>query len=196
MNAINKFLSEYGTITNEEAKELGIKRHVLFKMVKDGKLERIKNGVYKNKAEILDDFILISSKNKRVVFSYQTALFLHGLSDRVPNTFHISVPQGYNASHIKKKNPQVNVHYVKSENFTMGITSVQTPLGNRVNIYDKERCICDIISERRNIDKQIYVDAIKRYLKESDIILGNLIKYSKVIGIEEDIRKYLEVFKY
>ncbi len=195
MNAINKFLSEYGTITNEEAKELGIKRHVLSKMVKDGKLERIKNGVYKNKAEILDDFILISSKNKRVVFSYQTALFLHGLSDRVPNTFHISVPQGYNASHIKKKNSQVKVHYVKLENFTMGITSVQTQLGNRVNVYDKERCICDIVSERRNIDRQIYVDAITRYFKEPDIKLRNLIKYSKVIGVEEDIRKYLEVLK-
>ena len=139
MDAINQFLSEHGTITNGEAKELGIKRYILSKMVKDGKLERIKNGVYKKKEEILDDFVLISSKNERVVFSYQTALFLHGLSDRTPSIFHISVPQGYNASHIKKKYPQITVHYVKAENFDMGITSIQTPLGNKVNVYDKER---------------------------------------------------------
>lgn len=193
MDAINQFLSEHGTITNEEAKKLGIKRHILSKMVKDGKLERIKNGVYTKKEEILDDFVLISSKNERVVFSYQTALFLHGLSDRTPSIFHISVPQGYNASHIKKKYHQITVHYVKAENFDMGITSIQTPLGNKVNVYDKERSICDIVSDRKNLDKQIYVDAITRYFKEPGAELRVMIKYSRAIGVEEEIRKYMEV---
>lgn len=193
MDAINQFLSEHGTITNGEAKELGIKRYILSKMVKDGKLERIKNGVYKKKEEILDDFVLISSKNERVVFSYQTALFLHGLSDRTPSIFHISVPQGYNASHIKKKYPQITVHYVKAENFDMGITSIQTPLGNKVNVYDKERSICDIVADRKNLDKQIYIDAITSYFKEKGAKLRVLIKYSRAIGVEEDIRKYMEV---
>lgn len=195
MDAINQFLSEHGTITNEEAKKLGLKRHILSKMVKDGKLARVKNGVYTKKYEILDDFVLISSKNERMVFSYQTALFLHGLSDRTPNIFHISVPQGYNASHIKKKHPKITVHYVKAENFDMGITSIQTPLGNTVNVYDKERSICDIVSDRKNLDKQIYVDAITRYFKEPNAKLRVLIKYSRAIGVEEEIRKYMEVLK-
>lgn len=196
MDIVNQFLSEHGTITNEEAKKLGIKRHVLSKMVKDGKLERIKNGVYKKKDEILDDFVLISSKNKRVIFSHQTALFLHGLSDRTPSIFHISVPQGYNASHIKKKSPQITVHYVRAENFDMGITGIQTPLGNTVNVYDKERSICDIVANRKSLDKQIYVDAIKRYFKEPGSKLRVLIKYSRAIGVEEEVRKYMEVLNY
>ena len=45
----------------------------------------------------------ISLNNEQVVFSFHTALYLLGFSDRTPNTFHISVPQGYNVRHIKKK---------------------------------------------------------------------------------------------
>ena len=38
-----------------------------------------------------------------MIFSYATALYFHGLSDRIPNTIHITLPHGYNATHIKKK---------------------------------------------------------------------------------------------
>lgn len=107
MDVIDQYLLENGVITNQEAQKLGIGRHILSMKVQDGKLERVKNGVYQKADEVIDDFVLISSKNNRVVFSYQTALFLHGLSDRTLSIFHISVPQGYNASHIEKTYPEV-----------------------------------------------------------------------------------------
>ena len=70
---------------------------------------------------------------------------------------------------------------------------IKTPLGVQVKCYNIERCICDIVAERKSVDKQIFTDAITRYFKSRDKNIRNLIKYSRVLGIEDEIRKYMEV---
>ncbi len=128
MNALKGYLAENPVITNREAENIGIGRHVLSDLVNQGKIERLRPGVYQRAGEISDDFILISSNSKRIVFSHQTALYLHDLSDRTPNVFHISVPQGYNATHIKKRYETLHVRYVKKDFHPIVITKIETPL--------------------------------------------------------------------
>ncbi|MBP1998793.1 type IV toxin-antitoxin system AbiEi family antitoxin domain-containing protein [Peptostreptococcus canis] len=193
MDILNEYLKKQGFITNKEAEKLGIKRYKLAELVNKGELERVKNGVYKKKNDIDDEFALLSFNNEKVVFSFHTALFLLGLSDRIPNFFHISVPQGYNVNHIKKRMKNIKVHYVKKENFDLGITVVRTIFGNEVKCYDRERSICDIVSKRNVIDKQIFVDSITRYFNSKEKNMRNLIKYSRILGVENEIRKYMEV---
>src|SRR5699024_3413221 len=113
----------------------------------------------------------------RVVFSHHTALYLHDLSDRVPNVFHISVPQGYNASRLTKKFSNIQVHYIKKGNFDLGISTKKSPFGNAIQVYDVERAICDIIANKNKITKQIYNHAIKTYNEQAQIDKLKLIKY-------------------
>lgn len=193
MKKLEEHLLKNGSITNKEAQLLGIGRHTLARLARVGELERVKNGVYKKTGEVSDDFMRISANNDRVVFSHQSALYLHDLSDRTPNIFHISVPQGYNATHLKKKYENIKIHYVKKEYFEVGLSEVITPMGNPVKVYDRERCICDIVLAREKMDKQIFIDAMNRYFKQKDRDLRHLIKYSRIFGIESEIRKYLEV---
>ena len=56
-----------------------------------------------------------------------------------------------------------------------------------------ERSICDIVSKRNIIDKQIFVDAITRYFNNKGRNMRKLIKYSRILGVEDEIRKYMEV---
>lgn len=193
MNVLEEYLNENGFITNKEAEKLGIKRQKLAELTKKGKLERIKNGIYKLKNDLDNNFIPISQNNKRVIFSHHTALFLLDLSDRVPNYFHVSVPQGYNTNHIKKQTRDIKIHYIKKDNFELGVTKIKTPFGNKVNCYDMERSICDIISKRDIIDKQIFIDAITGYFNKKNKNIRKLIKYSRILGIENEVKKYVEV---
>lgn len=193
MNSLEKHFLENNIITNKQAEEIGVKRHVLASLAKKGELERVKNGVYKKNDAVDDDFAAISLNNEQMVFSFHTALYLLGFNDRIPNVFHISVPQGYNASHIKRKFPKIKVHYVKRIFFDLGATKIKTPLGSPVKCYNMERCICDIVSERKSIDKQVFADAMTGYFKSKDKNIRNLIKYSRILGIEDEIRKYTEV---
>ena len=193
MNALEKYFLESNIITNKQAEEIGIKRYILALLAQKGKLERVKNGVYKKKDAVDDDFAAISLNNEQVVFSFHTALYLLGFSDRTPNVFHISVPQGYNTGHIKRKFSNIKVHYVKIDFFDLGISKTKTPLGSSVKCYNMERCICDIVLERKSVDKQIFIDAMTGYFKSKDKNTRNLIKYSRILGIEDEIRKYTEV---
>ncbi|MDK6197094.1 type IV toxin-antitoxin system AbiEi family antitoxin domain-containing protein [Lactobacillus iners] len=193
MNTLKEYIKENVVITNKEAKKLGYTRYNLSELTKSGQLERLRPGLYQLKGKVIDDFVLISSNSNRIIFSHQTALYLHDLSDRTPGVFHISVPQGYNASHIKKRYEDIQVHYVKKDLYEIGKTEIKSPQGNLIPIYDIERTICDIIIDREKIDKQIFTDAIKRYFKSNNKNLRLLIKYSRLFKIEDEIRKYMEV---
>ena len=193
MNTLKEYIQENLVITNKEAEELGYTRHNLSELTKSGQLERLRPGLYQLKGKVIDDFVLISSNSIRIIFSHQTALYLHDISDRTPNVFHISVPQGYNASHIKNRYKDLQVHYVKKDLYEIGKTQIKSPQGNFIPVYDIERTICDIIIDREKIDKQIFTEAIKRYFKSSNKNLRRLIKYSRLFKIENEIRKYMEV---
>lgn len=193
MNKVEELLTNYQTFTTQQAESKGISRVTLSNLVNQGKLERLKEGVYIQNDDLVDDYALISYKNKRMVFSHNTALYLHDLSDRVPNVFHISVPQGYNASRLTKKFSNIQVHYIKKENFDLGISTKKSPFGNTIQVYDVERTICDIIANKNKIDKQIYTHAIKTYFEQAKIDKRKLIKYSRKLGVELTLRSLLEV---
>ena len=193
MNILKEYIQENLVITNKEAEELGYSRHNLSELTKNGQLERLRPGLYQLKGRVIDDFVLISSNSNRIIFSHQTALYLHDLSDRTPNVFHISVPQGYNASHIKKRYKDLQVHYEKKDLYEIGKTEIKSPQGNLIPVYDIDRTICDIIIDREKIDKQIFTEAIKRYFKLPNKNLRRIIKYSRLFKIEDEIRKYMEV---
>ena len=193
MDKLEEYIKEKYVITNKEIEKLGYGRQSLAELTKKNKIERLRPGVYQVKGEVVDDFAFISSNSNRIVFSYNTALYLYNLSDRTPNTFHISVPQGYNASHIKRRNKNIVVHYIKKEWHEIGKTEIKSPQGNTLPVYDLERTICDIIIDREKIDKQIFLDAITRYFKLKNNNLRRLIQYSRIFKIEEEVRRYMEV---
>ena len=59
-------------------------------------------------------------------------------------------------------------------------------------VYDKERCICDLINNKKSIDMQLYTQAVKEYFISKPDAKKNL-KYGKIFGVEEKIRTYMEV---
>lgn len=76
-------------------------------MEKNGELERIAWGVYVAKDMIEDEMYVFQSRNKRAVFSHETALYLHGLTDRTPLAFSVTVPSGYHATLLKESGCKV-----------------------------------------------------------------------------------------
>ena len=52
------------------------------------------------------------------------------------------------------KDNGVVVHTVRQEWLELGLMQAQTFAGNTVRIYDRERCICDIIKNKNKMDIQ------------------------------------------
>ena len=102
------------------------------------------------------------------------------------------MPQGYNVTRIKKDYPSIRFHYVKKDIWELGISDIISPMGAQLTLYDKERCICDLIKNRQEVDMQLYTQAVKEYFEHNSNI-RKLLKYGKILRIEDKIRTYIEI---
>lgn len=188
----NKAAENDGIIRTRDVEEMGIYRGYLKDMVDSGSLVRESKGIYTVTSDTPDEYYLIQSRSDRLIFSYGTALYLLGMSDCVPSIIDVTVPQGYNVSRIKKSYPSIRFHYVKPEVLLEGVKNVITPQGYRVKVYDEERCLCDLIKDKKKVDKQLFTQAIKEYFAGSHSA-RKLLKMARLFGVEEDTRIYMEV---
>ena len=180
-----------GTITSAEVTKAGLSRWSLKILVDSGKLERSARGVY-ILPEIWDDEMYnLQVQFKRGIFSGETALFLHDLTDRTPNRYQMTFPIGYNVTSLKNEN--VKAIRTKEEFYELGIITVSTPAGNPVKAYNKEKTLCDIIRGTSNTDIQIVSEAFKQYATSTDQNIPLLSEYAKILRVEKRLRSYLEV---
>ena len=77
--------------------------------------------------------------------------------------------------------------------YELGVCEVEASSGNLVRVYDKERCICDLVKNRKNTEIQLYQTAIKEYMSDKHKNLSHLIKYAEVLGVRDEVMKYVEV---
>ncbi len=181
-----------GLITSKQINNLKIPRITLTRMVEKKIIEREKRGLYVFPSSFGDEYYNLLFSISDAVFSYNTALYLLGLSERVPLFYDITVPKGFNKS--LRKNDKVKLHYVRKELFNLGIIKIKSPQGQVVICYNEERCICDMIKDKDTQDIEILKYAIKEYL--SDKKRKNILKlneYATSLGIEKELQNYLEL---
>ena len=181
-----------GFFRTAQVEQIGVSRPMLRKYTDAGELKKIRKGIYAVTDDIPDDFALLQEQCRVAIFSYGTALYLWGLSDRTPHLYDITVPRGQNVSILKRDNPNLRCHYIQEEHYKIGITEAFSPYGSKIKLYDKERCICDLVRGKEQIDMQLYTNAIKDYFN-SKPNRRKLLKYGKLFGIEDKIRTYVDV---
>lgn len=191
---IEKFIEKYNgyLITSLVCNE-DISKTYVAKYIKEHGLEKISRGLYITDDVWLDELFVLQQRNSAVIYSGETALYLHGLTDREYSSVCVTVPQGYNASHLKKNDFDVSVKYATEELYKMGVCEVASSSGNLVKVYDRERCICDLIMHRNKHEVQMFQTAIKEYMSSKDKQLSQLMLYADKMGIRDEVMKYVEV---
>ncbi|MEC1771950.1 type IV toxin-antitoxin system AbiEi family antitoxin domain-containing protein [Schinkia azotoformans] len=187
----NLIADNNGIVVTNEVEKQGIPRHYLTPLVREGKLDRVSHGVYVTPDAFEDEMYMLQMKSPKVIFSHETALFFHDLTDRDPLEWSVTVPNGYNAT--KLRDSGIQVYSVKKSLHLMGTTEVETLFGRKVTAYNKERTICDIIRNRNNMDIAILNDALKRYLASKDKNISLLMKYAKELRVQKILRSYMEI---
>lgn len=187
----NLIISNDGMIQTSQVIKLGISKPVLYQYIKENEMEQIAHGVYATKDTWIDSMYLVHLRCEQAVFSHETALFLHDLTDREPMEYEITVKNGYNPSKLKEDG--IKVYTVKKELHGEGIVMMQTPFDHSVPVYNMERTICDIIRNRNNTEVQTFQIALKQYTKRKDKDLRLLMQYATKFRVDKILRQYLEV---
>ncbi len=179
-------------VTAKDLKDNGLNRYAISKYLDGNVLQKLSFGKYCLQNNPPDEFFSIQSRSEKIVFSHSTALYLLNMSDRVPLVYDVTVPQGYNVKRISRDFPSTNFFYTKPELWNLGIQTVETPFGFQIRVYDRERTILDIVKNKKRVDNQIFIQAIKEYFN-SHKNLRKLLKYSKAMNMEAKIRSYIEI---
>ena len=182
-----------GYLTTKDVTNNNIPKVYLTKMVRNNIIERISRGVYIKSNDIPDDMVVLQNKSKNAIYSNTTSLFLHGLSNRLPIKYDITIKSGYNGSLQNSSN--VNLFYVKKELLDLGVMNYKLDSGYSIRIYDLERTICDIIKNKKKLDQELVNKAIREYFysKKKDTI--KLYSYAKQLNIYEKVKNTFEVLK-
>ncbi len=189
---LNKLIEEdNGYLITSKAVASGFTKPFISKFIKDFQMEKVAHGIYILDDVWPDELFILQTRSQMMVYSGETALYLHGLMDREYSRICFTVPMGYNASHINA--PSKDVHYASKNIYNFGIVMVPSSSGNLVKVYDRERCICELIKDRKKFEVQIFQTAIKEYMSEKNKKLSRLIEYAEKLEVRDEVMKYVEV---
>lgn len=179
-----------GIITSAYCRENNIPTVYLSRLAKEGKLFRVQKGIYIIEESDYDDYYFFQYQYRKTIFSYETALFLLGVTDKIPWRIDVTVYNGYK---FNEKQDTLNINYVKKSIYNLGIIQKKTMFGNIVNVYSYERILCDFISNKEKMDTEVYVKLIRYYFKYKDKDIHSLYEIARKMGIEDKVREVMEV---
>ena len=189
---LDRLLTEHdGMLQTAQVIASGIVKHIFYEYVKEKNLQQVAHGIYVSEDAWVDAMFLLHLRCNQAVFSHESALFFHDLTDREPSKYSVTVRRGYSPTRLKAEG--LSVYTMKPELFDVGLSSGQTPFGHTVPVYDMERTICDLLRSRSRIEIQTFQGALKAYARRKDKNLRALMQYAGMFKVEKILRQYLEV---
>lgn len=180
-----------GMLQTSQAVARGIVKPIFYEYIKERKLEQVAHGIYVSEDTWIDAMFLLHLRCGQAVFSHESALFFHDLTDRESSPCAITVRRGYSTTRLKAEG--LLVYTIKPELYEVGLTTGQTLFGHTVPIYDMERTICDLLRSRNSMEMQTFQGALKMYARRKDKDLRTLMRYAGMFRVEKILRQYLEV---
>ena len=183
--------TQQGIITSTQVTEAGIPRRCLTSMVRSGLLVRVERGVYTLPETWEDELFILQWRFSRGIFSHETALYLHAMTDRTPSRYTMTFPFGYNPGNVLKRGVVAKV--ANEETYPLGIMTLASPSGNSLKVYDIERTLCDMVRTRHKADIQVVNQAMRMYAGSREKDIGRLMDYAQRLLVKQKILTYLDI---
>ena len=184
------FHANNGYLKTKMVKEKGINKYHLEKMVAEGKVERVKRGLYHLKDYMSDNELMeMNSIVPDGVVCLFSAWEHYGLSTFVSSTYHIAVERSVKI--VLPSYPPIQLYFWSAKIYQLGIVEHEEE-GAKVRIYDVEKSVCDAIKYRKKVGMDTAMEVLKNYLKRSDRNLTKLNEYAAVLRVKTILKNYLD----
>jgi predicted transcriptional regulator of viral defense system len=176
-----------GVIKLSEFTNYGYHNTILYKLIEEGFVSKIKTGYYEWIADdLVPEVAIISKVFPEAVICLESALYIYGYTDRTPISWHVVVSKNNNKGKYTIDYPPIKFYFIVDKYIGIGKTTIVYD-NNEVSIYDRERTICDIIRYEKKMDKEVFNVAIKAYVKDTKKNIGNLMKYAEEMNIKNKV---------
>lgn len=168
---------------------------VLYRLVDEGRLERLSHGLYRlAEVEVDDlDLVVVAAANDGATVCLASALARHGLVDRIPARIDVAVPRGARAPKVAAP---VRWHHFATATFGLGRDELNLDGGFTVGLYSPARSIVDAYRLRHLEGDELGREALKAWLALRGSQPSNLLEvaasFPKAEGrLREDLRVLL-----
>ena len=118
---------------------------------------------------------------------------IYGYTDRMPSAWQIAVDRDSEKTQYKIDYPLIDVFYVESKFLEVGLDIIQIE-GVDIKIFNRDRTICDVLRYENKLEREVFSNAIQRYVKDPRINVRRLLEYSEVFNIKNKVQTYVGVW--
>lgn len=190
---IKVFEIHSGIMRTRELKAIGLSSRQILKLLNINMLSKIRNGVYELVEHPAVDETIIARLFPYAVIFLESALLHYGYTDRIPSEWQIAVDKDTAKSLFRATYPVIKPFYIEKKYLEIGLDSYEIN-GVNIRIYDRERTICDVLRYSNKIEKEVFNNAIQRYVKDSKKDIKKLMEYAKKLNIINMVKIYIGVW--
>ncbi|MCK8061634.1 MULTISPECIES: hypothetical protein [unclassified Fusibacter] len=180
-----------GIIKLSDFTSRGYHNTTLNKLIELGYVGKVKTGYY----EWIDDLpvseaAIINKLYPEGVVCLESALFIYGYTDRVPNAWHIAVSKNNSKSKYKIDYPIMQFYFLIDAYVELGRCTAEYE-GHTISIFDRDRTICDVIRYENKMDKEVFNKAIFAYVRDPKKRITKLLDYAKIMNITKKVDRII-----
>lgn len=192
---IEEFEKHGGILKTAELNSLGLSSRQIKKLLEEGEISKIKQGYYELADEVNPEEIIITRLFPEAVIFLESALLHYSYTDRIPTSWQIAVDRDSEKSQYVIQYPLVKPYYHDPKFLSIGVSTFEVQ-GVQVKIFDRDRTMCDIMRYEKKLEKEVFSNAVMRYIKDPKKIIRHLFEYAEVFNItkkvQSQIGKWLE----
>ena len=84
-------------------------------------------------------------------------------------------------------------YYQELKFLKVGVTTYESQ-GVNIKIFDKNRTICDVLRYEKKLGKEIYSNAIRKYIQDPTKSIQLLFKYAKIFNITHKVQTQIGIW--
>lgn len=194
LSKIRKIMEENGgIIKTNQILSLGIDYRRIVHWVEDGTLERVKSGYYSYGFKERNEEDLILGLFSDGVLCLDSALYYYHYIDQKPYKWHIAIDKNTSKSRFKMEYPIIMPYYVEPEVLKLGVTQISFANG-KMNIYTKERMICDCLKFEEKLERDIFKRALLAYIADKSKDIPMLLEIAKERKVLKKVQNTIGVW--
>ena len=181
-----------GIIRAEDVEAVGISRNYLYRMHREGLLQKSAVGLYTLPEAPVTEHSALAEVAKRLphaVVSLISALSYHGITTQISHEIWLTVPRGSWRPDIEY--PPLNLTYVSGPAYSFGIQE-HTINGVAVKIYSPAKTVADCFKFRNKIGLDVAIEALREAWRSRQATMDELVEAAGIDRVSKIMHPYLE----
>jgi predicted transcriptional regulator of viral defense system len=181
-----------GIIRAEDVEAIGISRNYLYRMHKEGLLEKSAVGLYTlPEAPVTENSSLaeVAKRLPHAVVCLISALSYHEITTQIPHEIWLTIPRGSWRPDVEY--PPLNLTYVSGPAYSFGIQE-HVINGVAVKIYSPAKTVADCFKFRNKIGLDVAIEALREAWRSRKVTMDELVVAAGIDRVSKIMRPYLE----